>query len=77
MLPFLKPEKMTSVIVAKRKDGEMEPINEEGSPSPELVMAMQDFMQAISNKDAGAAAMALEYAIECVNGSSMGDEASE
>lgn len=60
-LPFLKPEKMASVIVAKRKsDGSIEPSHEEGQHPPEHMAAAEDLIRNIHAKSAHGVASALK-----------------
>ena len=62
MLPFMKPEKAASVIVARLKDHKVEAEHEEGGHHPVLKKAATDLMQAIHMKDASAVAEALKDA---------------
>lgn len=65
MLPFLKPKKMASVIIATRKpNGSVMPEHEEGESEPGLMSAAEDLISAIHSKDASAAASALQAAFE-------------
>lgn len=60
MLPFLKPKKLASVIMAKtQKDGSVEPMNEEGEQAPEMMRHAEMLMQAMQAKDAGKVAEAM------------------
>ncbi len=54
-LPFLKPRKIASVIIAQSKqDGGLEPKREEGEHSPELMQAASDAIGGFHAKDAKA-----------------------
>lgn len=65
MLPFLKPEKMASVIVARRKkDGSVLPEHAEGQHPPELMSAAEDLIRAVQEKSASAVASALKNAFD-------------
>lgn len=65
MLPFLHPKKIASVIIARHKpEGGMEPLHEEGSETPELMMACEDLIQCIHGKDAAGVAKAFKDAFE-------------
>ena len=65
MLPFLKPDKMVGVIVARRKEnGSTEPLHEEGSLPPELMAAAEDLLRGLSAKDSSAVASALQAAFQ-------------
>lgn len=75
MLPFLRPKKMSAVIMASAKpEGGMEDKGMEGEPNPGLVSAMEDFISAVHMKDASAAAKAWAAADEI---SDMDDESPE
>lgn len=55
MLPFLKPKKLASVIIAKTKsEGGIEPVREEGEHSPETMQAAEDMIGGFHSKDAKA-----------------------
>jgi hypothetical protein len=61
MLPFLKPKKQAGVMIATVKpDGEMK--TKDASHAPELMGIAEDLISAVSMKDAGAVADALEAA---------------
>lgn len=63
MLPFLRPDKMVSVIVAKRKpEGQVEDLHKEDEAHPDLIMAAEDLIRAVHSKDTQAVADALEQA---------------
>lgn len=65
MLPFLKPKKITSIIIAKHKpEGGIEPMHEEDEEMPELVGAAESLISAVHSKDAKAVAEALKAAFE-------------
>lgn len=65
MLPFLKPEKMATVIVARRKsDGSQEVKNEDGEHPPELIAAAEDLIRAISSKSAKDVATAMKNCMD-------------
>lgn len=65
MLPFLKPKKMSSVIIAKIKpEGKIEPSHEEGEEMPELIGAAESLISAVHSKDANAVAECLKAAFE-------------
>lgn len=60
MLPFLKPRKLGTVMMAKaHSDGDVESLGEEGEMHPGLVSAMDDFLSAHSQKDSTAMAKAM------------------
>lgn len=64
-LPFLKPRKLASVIIAKVKpEGNVEPMHEEGDEQPELMGVAESLISAVHAKDAAAVAEALRAAIE-------------
>lgn len=66
MLPFLKPKKMSAVIIAKTKpEGGVEPMHEEGEQMPEMVGIAEALISAIHSKDANAVAEALHAAMDC------------
>jgi hypothetical protein len=66
MLPFLKPKKLSAIIIAKTKpEGGVEPIAEEGEQTPEMVGIAEQLISAINSKDANAVAEALQAAHEC------------
>lgn len=61
MLPFLKPDKMASVVMAARKpDGSLEPKGEEGEMDHGKLSAAEDLIRAIHAKDAKAVAEAMQ-----------------
>ena len=64
MLPFLKPEKAASVIVARLKDHKVEPEHEESEHHHELSAAAQDLIKAVHMKDVSAVADALRAAFQ-------------
>lgn len=65
MLPFLKPEKITSVIVANRKpNGSVMPSHEEGDENAALHSAAEDLIRAAHAKDIPQVANALRAAFE-------------
>ncbi len=67
MLPFHKPRKAGSVVsVVMHKDSSQEPMHEEGEHPQELVMAMDQLIQALHNKDANKASEAFRAAFECL-----------
>lgn len=72
MLPFLKPDKMGAVIMAKRKpSGAPETMGEKmsdgGMPhDPMLHAAAEELMNAIHSKDAAAVASAFQAAFNCL-----------
>lgn len=76
MLPFLKPKKLASIIIAKRAkpDGATTPVKEEGEHAPELMSAAEGIISAINNKDAGALASALGAAMKSGNSGGAADE---
>lgn len=61
MLPFLKPKKMASVIMASRKpDGSAAPDKKEDEKAPESISAAESLISAVHSKDAEAVAKALD-----------------
>lgn len=54
MLPFLKPKKLASVIIANTKNGTVIPSHEEGEHSPEHMKAAEDAIGGFHSKDAKA-----------------------
>lgn len=65
MLPFLQPKKLVSMVMSRQKpEGSTEDVGREGEPKPELVLAMERFISAVSMKDAASAADAFEEAME-------------
>lgn len=66
MLPFLKPKKVASVIVANRQeeDGALESAGPADEMDPGLMAAAEDLIQAVHAKDAHATAMALQSAFD-------------
>lgn len=62
MLPFLKPEKMASVIKVNRRkaDGTQDVSHEEGQHSPELMAAAEELIRAVSSKSASDVASAIK-----------------
>lgn len=65
MLPFLKPKKISSVIIASRKkDGTVMPEHEEGENDAGLMAAAEDLISAVHSKDSSAVASALKAAFE-------------
>lgn len=63
MLPFMKPEKSTSVIVGHAKpSGGVKMDGEEGEPNHAAIAIAQDFIRAVHSKDANAVATCLEHA---------------
>lgn len=66
MLPFLKPKKLASVIIAKRTkaDAPTETVREEGEALSGLVSAAEAIISAVNAKDASALASALESAMK-------------
>lgn len=82
MLPFLKPEKISSVIMSKRKPdggaevvGEMEPDGDASSSM--LQSAAEDLIKAVHSKDASAVAAALEAAYSECSAPPMSSEPSD
>lgn len=78
MLPFLKPKRITTVMMNVKKPGDapqMDTEQDEGAQNPELVSSMEDFLKAADAKDAKAMAEAFEAAHYICN--SYGDEDSE
>lgn len=70
MLPFLKPEKMASVIVARRKsDGSQRIEHEEGEHPPELMAAAEALIRALNSKSAKDVASAIKDCIDCCGSS--------
>ena len=64
-LPFLKPEKMASIIVANRKkDGSIQTSHEQGEQKPELMSAAEDLIRAVHAKEASKVASALKAAFD-------------
>lgn len=61
MLPFLQPKKIASIVMMsrKKKDGSIEPVNEENEHKPELIQACENILKAINNKDSKELASAL------------------
>lgn len=60
MLPFLKPKKLASTIIAStKKDGGLQPKREEGEHSPELMKAAEDAIGGFHAKDAKALVSAM------------------
>jgi hypothetical protein len=62
----MKPDRMVSVIVARRKaDGGHEPMHEEGEHEPAIMACAEDLIRAVEAKDikgvAGAMKAAFEY----------------
>lgn len=67
MLPFLQPKKLSAVIMASHKpNGSVEPENEEGEHTPELMGASEDLISAIHSKDAKAVADAITACYACL-----------
>lgn len=65
MLPFLKPKKLSAIIIHKTKpEGGTEPMHEEGEEMPELVGAAENLISAVHAKDAHATAEAIKAAFE-------------
>lgn len=65
MLPFLKPKKITSVMVATRHpDGRMEHGGYADDEHPGLMACAEDLIHAVHAKDAKAVAEALKAACE-------------
>jgi hypothetical protein len=65
MLPFLKPKKMSSMIIAKvSPKGETMPQGAEDEENMGLVVAAEDLLAAIASKDANAVAEALRAAFQ-------------
>lgn len=63
MLPFLKPKKSQSVVIASAKpEGGLEPEHDEGEHDPMLLGIAEDLIQAIHAKDPHAVADALQAA---------------
>lgn len=55
MLPFLKPKKLASIIIAKsKKDGGIEDEREEAECHPDLMKAAEDMIGGFNSKDAAA-----------------------
>lgn len=78
MLPFLKANKMASVIMAKTKpEGGISDQGEEGEHSPELLSAAEDLISAVHMKDSKAVADALLSALGSQNEDSSEDEIEE
>lgn len=60
MLPFLKPKKLASVIIAQTKsDGSPAEHKQEGEHSPELMKAAEDAIGGFHAKDASAVVNAM------------------
>jgi hypothetical protein len=69
MLPFLKPQRTVSVIIAKRQpDASLETKGEEGEEDAGLMAACDDILRAIEVKDSKALATALRAANDCMEG---------
>lgn len=63
MLPFMKPEKSTSVVVGHAKpSGGVEMDGEEGEPNHAAIAIAQDLIRAVHSKDVNAVAGCLEHA---------------
>lgn len=79
MLPFLKPEKMASVIIARRKkDGSVIPEHAQDEHSPELMAAAEDLIRQVQEKSASGVAGALKNAFSVLESQeSMPDEGME
>lgn len=61
MLPFLKPKKISSIIIARSKpQGGVEPMHEENEAQPELLGAAESLLSAIASKDAHEVAEAFQ-----------------
>ncbi len=67
-LPFLNPRKVASVIIAARRpNGSIEPMHEEGGHEPGLMSAAEDLISAVQMKDASAVAGALKAAFDMMS----------
>lgn len=64
MLPFLRPEKMSSVIIARRTKDGIKDEHEEGEHESGLMSAAEDLIKAVHSKDIKAVASALKSAFE-------------
>lgn len=74
MLPFLKPKKLSAVIIHKVKpEGGTTPEGEEGEPKPELMSIAESLISAVHSKDAAAVADALEAAVHACMGEEKGE----
>lgn len=61
MLPFLKPKKLASVIMANsKKDGGVEPMQEEGEARPEHMSMAEELIGGVHSKDASKVAKVLQ-----------------
>lgn len=73
-LPFLKPRKIATVIIAHRaQGGAIEASHEEGQPHPDLLRACENLISAVHMKDAHAVSEALRYAFECLDDDAPGE----
>ncbi len=67
LLPFLKPKKSPGVITVSTMDSKgSQDIEPEDHQDNELEVCAEDFMRAITNKDAKGLAMAIKAAVELV-----------
>ena len=65
MLPFFKPKKLASVIIATRKpDGTVMPKHEETEHEDGIMSVAEDLISAVHMKDASMVATALKAAFE-------------
>lgn len=70
MLPFMKPEKQSSVVVGHKKpSGGIEIDGNEGEPSHAAQAIAEDLIRAVNSKDVKAVAACLEHCF-----SVMGDQ---
>ncbi len=78
-LPFLQPEKMASVIAARRvkKDGSQSTEPAQGEHPPELMAAAEDLIRQVQNKSASGVATALKNAFMVCDSYDEGSEGSE
>ena len=68
MLPFLKPRKMSSLIIASRKkDGTAAEAVKEDETHPKLLEAAEHMVSAVHEKDASKVAEAMRMAHEHLN----------
>lgn len=67
-LPFLKPKKMASTIIARRKDSTSAPTEVESEVAPKLTEHVDSLISAIHEKDSTRASAALQGIHEHFNG---------
>jgi hypothetical protein len=79
MLPFLQPKKLSSTIIANRKNAAtpIESSKPEGEHSPQLMAAAEALISAVHAKDATKVATALLDAFATIDQDAPVDEKSE